>query len=50
LGTITNIEAIHAINVVTQKYGVCTQWQPHTNWQYMIQTTHKRGKTTSTCK
>jgi hypothetical protein len=25
LGTITNIEAIHAINVATQKYGVYTQ-------------------------
>jgi hypothetical protein len=25
LGTITNIEAIHATQFVTQKYGVCTQ-------------------------
>jgi len=50
LGTITNIEAIHATHVATQTYGVCTQWRPHANQHDTIQTTHKIGETTSTCK
>jgi len=50
LGIITNIEAIHATYVVTQTYGVCTQWQPYANQQDTIQTIHRLGETMSTCK
>ncbi len=50
LGTVTNIEAIHATHVVTQTYGVWTQWKPQENQQDTIQTTHKIGDTTSTCE